>query len=322
MMRHRLAQGLKLWVVAATLETIVSRGVPLAWILARNGRANFEYGIGSVHGMVNALLMALATAYWALYLYTGERRFRRFPLFALVWAIVLVSRGTLLVLLLEYAVLYLRLRPIRPTAFLRLGVLGVLVVILFGFIGDLRSGAGAFRQLAQPTENFPDWAPSGALWAYIYTTTPLNNLLLTMHTRRPAYNPLLPATAATLFPSILRNIIYGAELAKESQEGELQNQALSVSTAYVGPFQDMGEYGMVFFSVVAALLCQTFWYKSGFWNIFIFSVFTQALILSLFYNLLFSLPILGQLIWYRYFTRMPARAVQPLALLGPALTPA
>lgn len=304
-MRRRLAQCLKLWVICAVVETIVSGGVPLVWIVTSNGKANFDYGIASVHGLVNALLLALGVAYCALYLYTGRWRFLCFPAFALVWAVVLVSRGTLLVLLLEYAVIFLRLRPIRTSTLFRLVVISMIALLIFGYIGDFRSGAEAFRAVAQPTDAFPEWAPSGFLWAYIYITTPLNNLMLTMHTRTPSYNPLLPATAATLFPSVARNIIYGEETARKITQGELQSQALTVSTAYIGPFQDMGEYGIVGFSVLAGLLCEVFWHRSGFWNIFVLSVFTQALILSLFYNLLFSLPILGQLAWFYYFSRLP-----------------
>ena len=321
-LRHRLFQCFVGWAVCAVLETIVSGGVPLAWILTGNGKANFDYGISSVHGMVNALLLALGVAYWALYLYTDHRPFLRFPLFALLWSLILVSRGTLLVLLLEYATIYLRLRPVRIASALKLITVSFGAILLFGAIGDFRSGADAFRALAAPTEEYPDWAPSGVLWAYIYTTTPLNNLLLTMHTRTPAYNPLLFNTAATLFPTVLRNAIYGEEFAKKTQEGELQNQALTVSTAYVGPFQDMGVYGIIGFSTVAGLLCEIFWHKSGFRNIFILAVFTQALVLSLFYNLLFSLPILGQLVWFFYFTKLPKARQLQISLPGAAVTPA
>jgi hypothetical protein len=200
---------------------------------------------------------------------------------------------------------------------MRLVAITLAAVLLFGYVGDVRSGAEAFRDLAQPTDSFPDWAPSGLLWAYIYITTPINNLLLTMHTRRPSFNPLLPDTAATLFPTVLRNVIYGKEGASEAISGELETQALNVSTAFVGPYQDMGDSGIIGFSIVAAVLCEFYWRRSGLWNIFAFSVFTQALVLSLFYNLLFSLPILGQLIWFYYFTRIPKASTSArLALRG------
>jgi oligosaccharide repeat unit polymerase len=304
--QRRIRQCLWLWVALSVIETVVSGGVPILWLLTGSGKVNFDYGISSVHGMVNALFLAIAVTSFALYLYTDNRRHLRFPVFAFAWSIILVSRGTLFVLLIEYSIIYLRLRKIRGKTLIRLVAIALIAVMVFGYVGDFRSGGEAFRSLAQPTDNFPDWAPSGLLWAYIYITTPINNLLLSTHTLRPTYNPLLPATAATLFPTVLRNVIYGKQAAGEAISGALESEALNVSTAYVGPFQDMGSIGIVGFSIIAALFCEIYWHRIGFRNIFVFAVFTQALMLSLFYNMLFSLPILGQLVWFYYFT-MPKR---------------
>jgi oligosaccharide repeat unit polymerase len=317
LIERRLRQGIWLWIGLTLFETVVSGGVPLLWLFTGSSKTYFDYGIHSIHGLDLALMLAAAVTSFALYLYTENRRHIWFALFAMAWSMVLVSRGTLLILLLEYAIIYLRLRRIKIKAVMRLVAITLAAVLLFGYVGDVRSGAEAFRDLAQPTDSFPDWAPSGLLWAYIYITTPINNLLLTMHTRRPSFNPLLPDTAATLFPTVLRNVIYGKEGASEAISGELETQALNVSTAFVGPYQDMGDSGIIGFSIVAAVLCEFYWRRSGLWNIFAFSVFTQALVLSLFYNLLFSLPILGQLIWFYYFTRIPKASTSArLALRG------
>jgi oligosaccharide repeat unit polymerase len=305
----RVSQCLRIWIVCAVLETIISGGVPLGWLLVGSAKTNFDYGVSSVHGMVNALLLALAVTSFALFLYTGKRRHLWLPVFALVWSIVLVSRGTLFVLVAECVVVFLRLRSVRGSSFIKLFAIGAVLLLFFGYVGDIRSGAEAFKNLAQPTPDFPDWAPSGLLWAYIYITTPINNLLYTMHTIRPTYNLLLPNTAATLFPTVIRNIIYGKQGADAAITGSLVTEALNVSTAYIGPFQDLGRWGLVGFSLISTSLCEFFWRRNGFRNILYFSVFTQALMLSLFYNLLFSLPILGQLLWFYYFTNSKKKNV-------------
>jgi oligosaccharide repeat unit polymerase len=298
----RVRQCLYLWFALAVIETLVSGGVPLVWVLTGNGKSTFDYGIPSVHGMVNALLLALAVTSFALYLYTGKRRHLPVIIFAIFWSFVVVSRGSLFVLMAECAVIYLRIRRVRWTNFVRLAGLAVVFLLIFGYVGDLRSGADAFRNLSQPTSEFPDWAPSGLLWAYIYITTPINNLLYTMHTTLPSYNPLLPNTAATLFPTVLRNIIYGKQGSTDAISGSLVVEALNVSTAYTSPFQDMGRLGIVGFSTLSAALCEFYWRRNGFRNMLYFAVFAQALMLSLFYNMLFYLPILGQLVWFYYFT--------------------
>lgn len=302
---QRIRRCFHLWVVLAIIETIVSGGIPMVWLFTGSSKTYFDYGIPSIHGLVNSLLLALAAASFALYLYTGKRRHIALPVLAVVWMLLLVTRGTILFLLVECVFIFLRLRTVKTGSVVRLAVFGVVFLLGFGFFGDLRSGAEAFRSLAQPTANFPDWAPSGLLWAYIYITTPINNLLYTMHNIQPLYNPLLPNTAATLFPSVLRTVLYGHDAANQAVSGELVVQALNVSTAYMGPFQDMGRAGIVGFSILSSAFCEVFWHKNGLRNILYFSVFAQTLVLSLFYNLLFSLPILGQLAWFYYFTRVP-----------------
>jgi len=298
----RLRQGVRFWIAATIVEIIVSGGVPIVWIIIGNGKSNFDYGIPSVHGLVNALMMSLAVVYWALYLYTGCRRHIRFPIFALAWTFVVVSRGTLLVLLLECAIVFLRLMPIKTGTWIRLGAVALSAMMLFGFVGDFRNGADAFTALAQPTENFPRWAPPVLLWPYIYFTTPLNNLLVTQRTRRPSFNVLLPNTVAPLFPSVFRNQIYGKK-ATEGVSGELLTEELTASTAYVGPFQDMGYLGIIGFSVIAGLLCEIYWHRNGFWSIFAFALFTHALIMSLFADLLFSAVLVGQFCCFYYLCR-------------------
>lgn len=299
---RRVRQGVWLWVGCAILETIVSGGVPLLWVATGSGKANFDYGIPSVHGMVDALLLALATMSFALYLFTKKRSYLTIPIMAIVWSLVLVSRGTLIVLVMQGVVVFFLFRGIRWSGLFRLTLLGCVLLFLFGIIGDFRSGAEAFRTLAQPSADFPEWAPSGVLWAYIYITTPINNLLYSTHILKPLYSPLLPSTAATLLPSVLRTLVYGKEGAQAAISGSLLVEALNVSTAYVGPYQDMGRWGIVGYSTILAVACEFYWRRNGFRNAMIFAVFAQTLILSLFFNMFFSLPILGQLVWFVYFT--------------------
>ncbi len=299
---HRLKQCLFLWVALSIIETIVSGGVPLVWLMTGSSKNYFDYGIPSVHGLVIALLLALAATSFALYLFTGKRSYCAFPIFSVFWCFVLITRGTIMILILECILLYLRFRRIRWTSFLKLGVLFVVLLVVFGIVGDYRSGAAAFRALAQPTAAFPDWAPSGLLWAYIYITTPINNLLYSTHVLKPLYDWLLPNTALTLLPSVLRNIVYGKEGAQAAISGGLVVEALNVSTAYVGPYQDLGRWGIAGYSTMMAVACEVYWRRNGFRNTLIFAVFAQTLILSLFFNLFFSLPILGQLVWFVYFT--------------------
>jgi hypothetical protein len=159
---------------------------------------------------------------------------------------------------------------------------------LFGFVGDYRSGSSdLIRKWAQPTDNYPDWLPSGMLWGYIYGATPINNLLRTVDVSPPLNNLLFPNTAATLFPSVLRAMIYGEQLG-ETESGQLVDSTFNVSTAYVGPYQDFGFIGVAIYSMLTAFLCLQF---------------CQCLILSLFWNQFLALPVITQVFWLGFFFR-------------------
>jgi len=177
------------------------------------------------------------------------------------------------------------------------------VILLFGIVGDYRSGSSdLIRKWAQPTDNYPEWLPSGLLWGYIYAATPINNLLYTVEISPPLNNLLFPNTAATLFPSVLRGVIYGDQLG-EAESGQLVDATFNVSTAYVGPYQDFGFIGIAMYSMLTAFLCLQFWYRNDLKSVLIYVVFCQCLILGLFWNQFLALPIITQIFWLEFFFR-------------------
>lgn len=300
-----------LWLVLAVFETLFSGGFPIVWGFTNPSKTYFDYGLPSLHGFVNSLLLAIALCRFALYLLTGNRRHLIIPLFSLIWWIMLATRGTFLFTLVECMILLLRIRRIRSKTINRIAAGALLVVLLFGWLGDLRSGADRFRELAQPASSYPQWLPSGVLWIYIYATTPLNNLVYSMVSRRPEGNPLLPHTLSLLLPTVARNYVYGnASAAADEITGDLIEANFNVSTAYLGPAQDFGLPAIFLFSLIAASACQWFWYKPDLRSQLCFAVFAMCLIFSLFYDLFLSLPIIAQLGWFfLIFRRERTRSV-------------
>jgi len=211
----------------------------------------------------------------------------------------------LLVAIIEFSILAIRIKPIKKTTIVKF-IAGTIVLILaFGAIGDYRSGSSELIKLwAQPTSDYPDWLPSGVLWVYIYISTPINNLVYTSQIFRPLDDPTFPNTVSTLFPSVVRNIFYGKQF-DDAQSGELVTSAFNVSTAYIGPFQDFGSAGIVIFSITIAILCQIVWFRATLKYIIIFAVLSQCLVLSLFFNHFFYLPVISQIFWIGYFFSGP-----------------
>ncbi len=286
-----------LWIAITAVEIVVSGGVPLLWALRGSAKTYTDFGIPSVHGFVNSLETSISLCYYLLYLISKKRSYLKVPVFFLIWTMVIINRNMLLVTLLEFAVLYVRLRSIRLKTVIQIAAGALVFILAFGVIGDIRQGSNALiRDLAQPTDDYPEWLPSGVLWAYIYITTPINNLLYTVDTSHPQYNILFPSTISTLFPSVLRKQLYGDTL-DDAESGSLVTSAFNVSTAYVGPYQDFGFAGISFFSIGIAIITLFFWFKNDLRSTTMFAVVAQCLILTLFFDHYFYLPVITQLGW-------------------------
>ena len=216
----------------------------------------------------------------------------------------------MMVFLLEAAVIYCTYRAVKVkrivSAFLSLFVL----VYLFGVIGDLRSGAASFLALAQPTSSYPEWLPSGVLWFYMYLSTPVNNLLYTFHTTQPLYDWRFPNTLSQLLPSIIRKMFFSsAELGRVN--GDLVTQSFNVSTAFAGPFQDFGLYGVLLVSFFMSVVSGMYWRKRSFRDRLCYAVLCQSLLMTVFYDHFLLLPVITQLIWlYIFFYRTEGDILQ------------
>lgn len=300
---RRLTIAFRFWVLITIGEIFLSGGIPIIWLALGSTKTYVDFGIPSFHGLVNSLLLTISLSRFALFLITSERRHLRIPIFVVFWSVLVVTRQLMLVSLIQFAVLFVRFRPIKTSTVFRLlaGFIGV--ILLFGVVGDYRSGSSdLIRTWAQPAENYPDWLPSGLLWGYIYTVTPVNNLLYTINVAPPLNSLLFPNTAATLFPSVLRGVIYGDQLG-EAESGQLVTATFNVSTAYIGPYQDFGFIGIALFSMLTAFLCLQFWYRNDLKSVLIYVIFCQCLILSLFWDQFLSLPIIAQIFWLEFFLR-------------------
>jgi len=298
------------WVVCTVLEVIVSGGVPILWLLQGNSKTYMDFGLPSVHGFLNSLLMAIGVGQFGLFALDGKKNRLWIPAWIVLWSVLAVTRNMMIVSLIQNAVVWGVLRGIRKRSLFH-GVIALMaLVLMFGYMGDFRSGAEAFRAAAMPTADYPDWLPSGVLWIYIYLTTPVGNLVNTAAAVAPQYHLLFPNTTVLLFPTVLRKVVYGDAFLSDAMSGELVTDAFNVSTAYVGPYQDYGRVGIACFSVLLGLVASYCWGKRTFRDALIYGVLGQCLVLSIFFNHLFYLPVISQIAWLCIFFRSSALTKQ------------
>ena len=268
----------------------------MLWTYQQIDKAPADFGVPSIHGLLMSILLSCATFSFYLFKVTRQGKYLGVPVFAALWSIVIISRDYLLGTLLQ--ILFLQLSLIKPTKRqITLMLAGsVIVTVLFGEIGNFRSGgADLIVALGRPTDVFPRWLPASFLWAYLYLTTPLNNLFNTIDVRGQPETISILATTAQLFPTVVRRLIFPASFL----EGELVDSNFTVSTAFVDPFKDMGMAGIALFSAFAGAVAAVFWLRrSRPFFLLGYAFVALTLFFSVFYNHLLYLPYLVQLVWF------------------------
>jgi oligosaccharide repeat unit polymerase len=289
-----------IWVAITLVEIVVSKGIPILWLITGSNLSYLDFGIPSVHGFTNSLLLASALVSLAVYFETSQRKFLILPIGTIIWALLVISRNLLLVSLLQNVFLWLRYRAENVGRSLAKGAaLAVLVLYVFGVVGDLRTGADNFLALAAPTFEVPKWLPSGFLWAYIYLVTPLNNMLFNLRNVIPLNTGALPNTFSLLLPSILRDVLLPPTV--DANSG-LVTQAFNVGSAFIGPYQDAGMLGVAVYSGLCGFISAVFWYKRSLFGYLGYCVFAQCIFFSNFFNHFLNLPVIFQFVWLAIYS--------------------
>lgn len=280
------------WSIVTLAEIAYSGGLPIYWSLTGSYKTYFDFGIPTIHGFMNAILLSVVTISTFLALITNKKKYYLGVLFLVFWGVVVISRNLIIVGVLQCLFLMFLIKgPPRGKRVLGLTVLGLLAIVAFGWIGDLRSGADAFFALAQPSDNYPTFLPSGFLWVYIYITTPLNNLIHQTAVAAPEWDWGLTNSMALLLPSVIRNILYNSTIA---DAGELVTEAFNVSTAFVDMYRDLGFPGIMALSLSVGAISQAAYNGSSVRSLLFSAVLLQSAVLSIFFNHYFYLPILFQ----------------------------
>lgn len=298
---------MKFWAVATAGEIVYSGGLPLVWLIIGSEKGYADFGLPSLHGVMNAILLVASIISFRLWLSDRQAKYLLVPAGSVLWGLIVISRHLVLVNILQMCFLYFIVKDIKVSWSLILKTLCymLLAVVLFGYVGDLRSGRETLFEAAQIDFDYPEAMPSGFLWIYLYLTTPLNNLFNTVD-NYTNFSYSAYYTLSQLVPSFLRSLIYSAD---ELVKGELVSETFNVSTAYVDAFKDYGLVGIALYSQIISLFATLSWRSArspG--NDAICAVLAQCALISIFYNHYFVLPILIQIPFvYGYYQLLSAR---------------
>ncbi len=278
------------YLLCQIFQVIFFKGFPLLWLILKNYKTYFDYGIHSLNGFLNAIYLFSTTSLFLIYLKEKEKLKLSLLFFLLTIPILLVSRQLLVSVFLQIAccaIFY------KPNIFKTILKYGFILIFTFIVIGNMRTGLQELTEILRPKEFVPTlFYPF--LWIYAYIVTPFNNINVYIDYIRPVDAPVFELNA--LIPSVFRGYL-GFE---NYQTGfSLVHENMTVSTFYLEPLQDFGRcYAFAFmalFQLFFLLAYRRAIKSKSPVHVIEYSIFYMIIILSIFSNLLLFLPVIAQL---------------------------
>lgn len=266
----------------AISEILIEGSLPLITLLRTGIDTHLSWGIPSIHGFVLGFGAFVATA---CYLVQKTRpQIWCWPVIigVFVYFFAVMTRKMIMVTAIQIFLTYIFLFPKRA---IKVIPLSVLIVFLFGAIGDLRHGGSEFiRSLVSSREEWVADVPSVLLWFYIYLVTPINNLINGYVNFSGSSEETIFSSFAGLIPSVLRSAFDWRHPPQDSFSYYWQVSVhFNVSTAYIYPVLSGGLWGLIvynsFIGVSMGFVHRFFFGLGGLISVIILA---QCVILSIF----------------------------------------
>lgn len=304
--RSFLKFALLVWGAGTAFEVYVGNGFPLLWKFVGDTRLYTEFGIPSLHGVLNAFYLQSLSMVAFIFFKTRQRRWALLSMLLLCWPVAMLGRGILLSGLLQMTCVFLLVTRVSVKKVGLLAIAGLVVIVIFGLLGDMRQTENPFSYLVTgEAAKFFEGLPSGFLWFYVYLTAGLSNFFHNVDTVNPAWG--FSYSLANMLPSVVKTFF---QLDPRNDLFEFVDANLNTSTIYAGSVSDFGPLGgFVAVTIVQFVCCYVYslTLKGKPWGIFAYTVAFQILIFSIFYDMFFLLPTLFQFaicvllyLYYRY----------------------
>ena len=160
------------------LEVLIEGDVPLfAKLAGRSGVGYMEFGVPLLHGILISFNSFLIPHTFATYMSTKNRSLFRVYLLLYLPALLFLSRSILMLGLLTSIFIYIHYsEELLIKNQIKLALLAIVSLYLFGVLGNLRSGGDYIYEQSQATEEFMESSmPKEFYWTYLYAASPLAN---------------------------------------------------------------------------------------------------------------------------------------------------
>lgn len=289
-----------IWLSMIVFEVIYSRGLPLLWILTGTPKSYAMFGIPTVHGLVNSLAWVILMIAFCYYLDSEKNKSTmRLIIFSIIAVyMLLLARQFIITGIFQLVMIYSMKRELK----LRQVLFGVATfIVIFGMVGNFRSGADHFRIVSGIDTNTPDFL-MGIYWIYMYMVTPIGNIDSLVNQSFDYGNGLF--SMVRLIPTALVSWV-SSEIQLTNPEF-LVTKAFNVSTFLQIPYQDFGMVGILLVSTIHGAIGACLWNnyklnKNSNEAIMLFAIYLQIITMSFFTNMSLNLPIIIQFLYITLF---------------------
>ena len=278
------------------VETVYSKGFPLFWSLLKSNKTYFDFGIPTLHGILMSYIIFFGTVLYYSIRKNFNKKYLIYFLIIICIPFLLVSRQLIITLIVQLFLLHnftvkrLNIAKLIPVA--------VLVILIFGIVGNFRTGLDNFvRVAALKNEDIP-YIFSGVYWVYIYLTMTISNLnnLFGFSSFALGYGSNM---LDFLLPTVITNYLYNTDSFNKLYF--LTDINFTVSGYMPNPYMDFGIYGLVIYTTILGMLGCIIYHryliKQDLGSIFIYCVMLQIIVMSFFVDFLLYLPVSFQFVW-------------------------
>lgn len=287
------------WLFVELLEAIYSKGLPIVWKLTGSTKTYMDYGIPSIHGLMNSVGLVLMMLSFYLILNTSDKKIKRKNIFIILICMLLylclITRQVIISAVIQMVIIYLFTNRKRIN-WKKLFILVFVGIIGFGILGNIRTGYESFLSVSLIETKIPKIF-IGFYWVYMYLTMTVANInnaviLGVNHFGGFAY------LAQIYLPTVISNILF--DTSNLYVPNILVSQAYTVSGYYIFFYNAFGNLGVYFiagiYGILGAIFTKKFQKVNNEENLLYYAVFMQIILLSFFYNHLLYLPSGFQLI--------------------------
>ena len=171
------------WFVIECIEVVYSGGIPILWKVMHVNKSYFDFGITSLHGLMNAFGLVIITMSAYLYEVTRKNEKKRnFWLWAIIGVMlgfygIILTRQVMISAILQIIVIKLLFISKKDWRKVVIGgtIFAVVGVSAFGILGNVRTGYQDFLRVSYMKDDWGEWA-SGLQWVYMYLTMTIANI--------------------------------------------------------------------------------------------------------------------------------------------------